>query len=371
MLGLLPLAVDDRLNNPFVSPKMFVFTVGVCAVAFLRILKFDRLKIPTPVAILAFLVLVNSIWQINPYYGHRQVFWTLGGLFLFLEVSQNPSWRRYLLFVMVMGGVLASFEVYLNFCDDSAFLKRALGMAGTIGNPNYVAAYMLYPIAACVAMRGWFLLALLTLIPGLILSHGRAGWLGFAAGMFLYLYFILPKQRRLYLLCSLFVAVSLPALLFTYHPKALDPTTLLCRLKYWQAGWEMVKENPVLGAGFDSYRNGVYKAQQRIIAKDPGWWEEWYDKKPRRCHNVFIESACDGGIVFFVALWGCVAGVLSRSYHRGRRDLTTLALWCGVIAVLVNGMFFFTAKNVVTWTYFWVFLGLINGKEVDGRTNHD
>jgi len=204
--------------------------------------------------LLAFLVLVNPLWAVNPYYCHRQVIITLCCLALFWIISKY-DWRKWILAVTVLSGVFVSLETYAQWLGDSLIFPAGVGMiASTIGNSNYLAAYLLFPIFACLALRGPWLLALTALVPALIISRGRAGWIGFAVGIGLYAWLALPKHRvRLAIWGAVSILIATWGVI-TYKPDVLNSDTLRCLLKYWQAAWEIVRENPVLGIGFDGYR---------------------------------------------------------------------------------------------------------------------
>jgi len=303
---------------------------------------------------LGLLTLLNPLWAINPYYCHKAVIINLSCFFIFWLISKHPEWVKPILVVIVLSGVVVSVETLVESTGKTWFFPKYNGINSTLGNSNFLGAYLLFPIFACLALPQFYLLLLGVFLPALYFTGCRASCLGFAVGIAILALRACPKNR---LRLSIWGAVSILTVivgLTVYRPDTLDPESLQYRLKYWQAALEIIEKNPIAGIGFSGYRSAVYEAQGEILRKNPGWMQE-YDQKPRRAHSLYLEAVVDGGLIWAVALFGFFGWVLVKKH-----SMRMLPVWCGVIAVLVDGVFFFPAKIIVTWLYLWVFLGVLN-----------
>ena len=92
---------------------------------------------------------------------------------------------------------------------------------------------------------------------GLLLSFSRAGWLGLAAAVAVYLIVGADKKIRRMIfgavIVTIIIIVSVPNLRWRlilpfYGEKSADS-----RIELWQSGWKGVKESPILGLGLNGF----------------------------------------------------------------------------------------------------------------------
>jgi len=108
------------------------------------------------------------------------------------------------------------------------------------------------------------------------------------------------------------------------------------RLVAWNASTAMMKDYVVTGSGFGSFRD-VFPAYL-----PPGEFKRW-----NRAHNDYLEVTLEGGAVTVVLLawlifgyWRRALGVALRK-RKGPRDLATIGLVLGLIALSVHAFFDF------------------------------
>lgn len=143
-------------------------------------------------------------------------------------------------------------------------------VSGLLGHPNFLSGTlaMLLPVMAAVLLSGASRLqkliagsALLVGCVALVLTLSRSGWLAFAlAGMILLgVSFVHPRLRSRYVgpRLALVGAGVLAAIIFA--PAIIkrftmsDPGALQFRYEWMQVAWAMVKADPLLGLGLNTF----------------------------------------------------------------------------------------------------------------------
>lgn len=202
---------------------------------------------------------------------------------------------------------------------------------------------------------------------GLVMSWSRGAWLGFAAGMAVFLLF-LPRRRFFgLLLLVLTVLVLVIGLRLDLAPSALssrlvsfsedlqigdvrgvhitvDNYAVIERLAHWQAGAEMARENLAGGVGFGNYEP-AYEDYATLNWPHPlGHAHNYY-------LNILAEMGIVGALLYFI-LWGAVFVQVIRLigrlnwYQRGVA-LGLLAAWTALSVhhlfdkLYVNNLFIF------------------------------
>jgi O-antigen ligase len=196
---------------------------------------------------------------------------------------------------------------------------------------------LLAEVACGKRERRWRWLALVPINAALLASLTRSAWIGVAAGA---LVLLLLGRRRL-----LLVLVPVAVLLATLAPQGtvlqrvrsiIDPAdpTNYDRLCMTFAGWEMIRERPVLGQGPRMVR------ERYPIYRHPTAPRVWVP----HLHNSFLQLAAERGLVSLAAYLALMGVGLHRAlagYWRRRPAATSTPwtgadLYLGVAAVLVG-----------------------------------
>jgi O-antigen ligase len=115
----------------------------------------------------------------------------------------------------------------------------------------------------------------LVLVTGLFFSYGRAGWIGFAAGLFII--GLLKYRKILFILpgALLLVILLVPAIAARFSDISIsdlnnrNSSTLAVRVELWRAGLDVYRaHNPLFGVGYgiERYRIGEYLSQYAWMA---------------------------------------------------------------------------------------------------------
>jgi tetratricopeptide (TPR) repeat protein len=250
-------------------------------------------------------------------------------------------------------------------------------VVGTIGNSNYLGAYLLFPLLAFTALifllKGklrWIAGALWVFVfAALLFSRARAAWVGVAAAAPGFIYsvmriynfslmaYVRSRARRVAVLGVSFVALM--GFLWALAPERLhtmmgfsnvtNPATFILRTqKYFQASWWLFKESPLFGTGLWSYRNLVYDAQAELERVQGDFFKGYPEPKPRRVHNEYIETLNDGGLLAGIVLLVFLGVVLKHGLAVIMKEdvpvqerIIASAAFYSLVGILVAALFFF------------------------------
>ena len=225
------------------------------------------------------------------------------------------------------------------------------GMPGRVqsyfDNPNTYAQVlvMLLPLTAALMVTSKKPLgkaaALCVLLAGILalgMTYSRASWIGLAAaaGIFLILWKpgLIPPILILAVICIPLLPESIMNRILTIG-KATSDSTVTSRFPLYQAGFEVLKQSPITGAGLggDAVREYIldHKIYKLMI---------YY----AHLHNVFLEVWVESGLLGFLSfvaasLWGLKG--MARGSRQGSDKTVRIfsAACCGSVAgSLLTGM---------------------------------
>jgi O-antigen ligase len=186
---------------------------------------------------------------------------------------------------------------------------------------------------------------------GLLLSLSRAGWLGLAAIILVYLIFAANAKIRKTVFAAvvviIIVIVSVPNLRWRFILPFYGEKSSVSRLSLWQTGIKGIKESPVLGLGLTGFSR-----QWTTLNTDPGLTDT--HNFP---HNIFLDLWVETGLIGLISLTGLIGLYIYRGL-KNRQDLIKLGVSLFLIALLVQGQIdnpYF--KNDLAMV-FWIILAL-------------
>lgn len=169
------------------------------------------------------------------------------------------------------------------------------GPAGYFSNSGEFALLMAIVAVLSISMligfnklKSWYILLPITAVMTVLAASSRGGQLALLVGL-VSLALLYRKLSLKYLISFALIGY----LIYSFIPEEQmerfrtmgDDSTSQTRLVYWQAGWEMMNEHPVLGVGhyaFPDYFNDYYK--HRLESTD-----SYFQKRKEVAHNSFIE----------------------------------------------------------------------------------
>lgn len=140
----------------------------------------------------------------------------------------------------------------------------------------------------------------------------------------------------------------------TWWQNILCPNTLIVRMKFWMATWEMIKERPVSGHGLGSYKllypRMVAELDQKMEGKflNPDYFPVIASE---HSHCDWLEEIAELGIIGILLL----ISIFSFTFFGSREPL----LMAGLISSLVAAIGFFPMREAASGLLIWVLAGLL------------
>jgi len=335
----------------------------------------SRLRLSGPgLLLLAYVLfaLLSLSWTADPERSLPQVK-TLVQLLLLYVMAVNllttPQALERALDVLLVATTMVSLLVLVQY-DPATAARGSLESGGKSTDPNYLAATLIAPAVAAVALGA---------------ARGRLGWLRFAAFGSLGLATVVTGSRGG--LLAMLVGVGVVGILRPRLGVRLAIVTLLLlpvlplvlpsavlqrqierfqglgedrgsgRLDIWKVGGAMARDNPILGAGFGSFGPSFYRYMyggETVV--DPRWarGNVWGG---RASHNIYLSAAAELGAVgggLLGLAFGAHALAVFRACRRAkaRRDGTDriyLALLAMFACFLLMGMTIDTMGTKAAW----------------------
>lgn len=398
------------LDNAFNTPKTVLMQLGVCLMAAVYSIQLFRGKevsitrsaVPKLILLVMLLNFFSFFYTKNDYYTNVAVTMHVTSLLFMYFLSLHLSGRTafWLLVLTALSGVLVSIETWFEFYDKSVlfqWMTPGSMVIGTIGNSNYLGAYLLFPLLAFTALifllkgklRGVAGALWIFVFAALLFSRARAAWVGVAASVPGFIFSVMKihgfslkaylRSRARHAVIYGVSALVLIGFLWALAPQRFhtmmgfsnvtNPTSFILRTqKYFQAAWWLFKESPLFGTGLWSYRNLVYDAQAEIERVEGDFFKGYAEPKPRRVHNEYLETLNDGGLLAGLVLLIFVGVVLKHGLAVIRKEDVPLqeriiasAAFYSLVGVLVTALFFFPFRLNSTLFMTVLMMGITEG----------
>ena len=400
------LVMPGILDNAFNTPKTIILVTGVAIMAGIygfsilngkKVIK-SGYSIKNIILVLIILNLFSFLYTRNIYFTRTAAMLNIACLLFFYFVSLyiNRNGSFVIIIASTISGVLVSIITWLQFFNVYILMRWASPgemIMGTIGNSNYLGAYLIFPLFASGGLI-FLIKGKLRLIPAglflfvlgaFIFARARSSWIGFLIALPLFIWilrritgsvWLKPSRVILYLMTAILVIIVLwrwtPV---TYKEnripfrKVLEVSSLKYRfLGYIPPSIELWKQSPLFGTGLWSYRNMVYEAQARINSRTGHFFDDYPDPKPRRAHNEYLEILNDGGLVAGLSLLIFLIIVMRHGWNiiqDNRIDykerLVAAICFCSTTAILMTAFFFFPFRVNSTMFMTVLFMGLMEG----------
>lgn len=283
---------------------------------------------------------VSTLLSHNRFLSFYSTFERMNGLLAFLHLylffliissTFRPGDWKLLLVSFFVAGVISSsvgFALYKERNIDGRF-------TGTLGNPSFYAAYLIFQIAVTCIMASylWFSRRhkwIFLIIPAVFLLHflsliqtaSRSGFASLVAGGLLFLLLASFRSRK----SRYRMAGVLIAFIFLYlgaaqfikdHPLpagfahltrlfdiSLKAETFLVRTNLWQVAWNAFREFPIFGWGFEGFSTAFLRFYDPLLYKDG----LWYDNP----HSFIFEWLINGGVLALAGFITCFSWSLYR-----------------------------------------------------------
>ena len=392
---------------PFITGKSFAFRViiellfgGWIVLAYLNEeYRPKKSFIFTAIALLVVVVGVANIFGVNleksiwSNYERMDGYVTILHLFAYFIVlisflKDQKHW--YWLFnVMIVASCVMSLIGIGELINPNSNVTR---LATTLGNPIYLAVYMLFHIFITLycffrnEIKSWgflqvfYIVALILQTINLYFTATRGTIIGLVGGLILTALLIALFETKRTTLRKMaigtvgFIVISLglfisfkeasfiknSPVLNRFATISIDSDTAWSRIKIWEIAEQGFKERPILGWGqgnFPDVFNKYYNPELHRV-------EPWYD----RAHNVFFDWLIAAGIVGLVSYLLIFVATLYQIWKKKEEDFTIVgkSILTGLLAAyFVHNVFVF--DNLISYLLFFTVIAYIHFRSTNNN----
>jgi O-antigen ligase len=254
-------------------------------------------------------------------------------------------------------------------------MRAAMRLYSTLGNPNFVAGYLIGAIFLALALAttaktaagklaGMISAALM--FATLIGTRSRGAWLALVAGLLVARLF--PRRssgdggaaKPARLAARAVVPLGLALLPNLASQAAVLAARFQGRLFLWRAAWPMFLEHPLIGTGWGMFQMRFPELQARYLASHARFAPYWTHTS--QLHNDLLQLLLEAGAVGLAAfgwlLWRYARSLKSVGAASGEARPWLAASAGGVTAMLVNSLFNFQFAIVPTLILLFTLLSL-------------
>ncbi len=278
----------------------------------------------------------------------RQVIWAMLGSGIFLGT------------LTIFQYVTKTFNNnYLGFAQQNVDVLVGATVAdrvgGPLGDPNYYALIMMVLIPLAIdriwnehnqVMRGFAVWALVATSLSVVFTFSRSGFVALVAVVGLMLLYRTPTLKNLIIMLLAFVLIfqfippkyverigSLAAFLPGSSRGITDDEALRGRTSELFVGWNMFRDHPFVGVGYDNYPI-YYQEYSRQVGMDPRATQ-------RSAHNLYVEILAETGILgltaFTLIIWLTLRDLLRAIEQLQEAELQGVAGMIAAIGVALLG----------------------------------
>lgn len=411
IMMLTPLLVGNNYFFPFIVPKYVFFRVLVelLVMAYLLLLvgNFQKYKLSSNLAswgVLAYFAsaIISAATGVNWHTSVWGTFERMEGLFttghyvvLFLilpHIFRREEWVKLLRWSVAVSVLLCLYGLGQKLSMPWAVEAGRDRISATIGNPSYVAAYLLFQIGLAVYLwlkdglsgRRWLWSGVILLqLVVFVLTLSRGPMLGLIVAIPLVLLFWLwltgKKQMgndftkkltlvRRWVAIGLLVAVVVPGTLLLLRKSpvvqnipmlkrftdiSVTASTAKTRFMTWTSAWQGIQERPILGWGPEQFATPFNKYINPLHYTGPNS-ETWFD----HAHNIVLDIGVTQGVVGVLAwavfIIGLYIAAIKKAVNRQSRTLGLVVLGL-LIAYVFQNLFLFDVLVV------WIMLAILGG----------
>ena len=316
---------------------------------------------------------------------------TVAHLFLFYCLIRiffgEKEWRNFFNISFAVSMLVSIYGIVQRFPNTFGIYVFEAGIqriTSTLGNPTYVAIYLLFNIVFALIFffkeqrRSFkiFYLAAITLdLFAFALTDIRGAYLGIILGagvaLFLYLFLGKNKKYKIAFISLLAVGILIAGFIFL-NPQnkfisrvpilnrlstiSLTSTTVKTRLMSWNAAWQGFKQYPVLGVGMENFNivfNKYFQASYYNLAPT----ETYFD----RAHNQYLNLLAESGpaaLLIYLGMFYLIGYYLIKNYRTEKIPLTEFLILLAIF-VAYGVHIFFVFDDINSFLFFALLVAFI------------
>ena len=389
----IPLIFWQPFFDPFGPAQLMVIRVFIPLLIFIYFLygyikgeiKLRKTKYLIPFFIYIAISFFSIAFSINKEISFKyflEIFLTITGAFIIFSILDNVKIKRIIFYILFIHILISIYGIFQHF--DMDFFKWNTNFGGrplgTIGNPDFFAGELLLPVFLLLTYfvageKHKILTGISFFIVFLCLIYTKVVgvYIGFFAGFILFTFLIVffkkdfifnyfQKQKRI---IFIFLAIIVVLIFLTPHGLKIakerfadKKRSIIHRFLMWETSLYMIKDHPVFGTGFGTYRlhypyyQGILLNNQ--VNKDYDYVVTWMP------HQNYLLIAAETGILGLGAFLLIIFIFLFLNYDlfikKKNFNLTFIGIFSGIFSLLISS-FFNTFYNIPSTTLlFFLFL---------------
>ncbi len=363
LIPFIPLVVTPSVLFPYITGKNFAFRILVEFAAALwvpLILAYKQYRLnnsPMLISILFFTFIIGlaDIFGVSPYnsfwsnYERMEGYITILHLALFFMIISSvlrckKDWIIFFNFFVVVSLIASSYALIASLQDTKSpqfAMIYGQRIYGTIGNPTFLASYLMLSIfIACIlifntlrrSLKFFYIMLISINTIAIYYSSSRGSILAVVIGVgMMGLIIIFEKinpsgekliRKAVLSLIGILIILSVSFLSFRNADIIKQDRTLSrfatifsddsaqSRINTWKLAWEGIKERPILGWGQENFI-GIYTVNPIPLSNEQLWFD--------RAHNIVIDCLVNAGILglfSYLAIYGAVYYVLWKVFQK-------------------------------------------------------
>jgi O-antigen ligase len=292
-------------------------------------------------------------------------------LFVSFHISNQRELTRFLK-ALYIAGILSAGYGLLQFLgvDPAGWDIYGSPVVGFLGNSDFQSAFLAVFAAAAFSQgildqKNRWLNLILTIFAMLIvyLTHAKQGLIAFLVGASISILVLAIKKNSKAMISLYFLFAGTGISFIILGLRDLGPighliykSSLEARFYYWQAATRAFKDNLLFGLGLDAFGDyyGRYRTAEAVA---------WNTQPTNAAHNIFLDYAANGGLIF-LCLNLIIVGLVLRTFMRvvvkdRNFNYTFIALFSGWAAFQAQSIISINQIGLAVWN--WVISGLLIG----------
>ena len=342
-----------------------------------------------------------DLFGINPYnsfwsnYERMEGYITVLHLLVFFLIIKNifkteKDWVSFFVVIVAVSVLVSLFSLVEPAVQAANYIAEyGARRASTIGNPPFLASYLLLSVflglilifaAKNIYLKLFCLLSIIINLIVIYITASRGAILAALTGALIILTFVFLRKRGesdkkdfkkvvLSLLIAM-LAISF-VVLIGYHNIDLiksDKTvsrfitmfnsddSVESRLFVWKMAWNGIKENPIMGWGQENF-NGVYTVNQIPYRSKLVWMD--------RAHNIILDWMINAGLLGLFAYLSIYAAAFHTLWNNHRKKIIsrnkTIIIATAITVYFIQNLFTFDTVN--SYLIFFALLAYIDNLE--------
>jgi O-antigen ligase/tetratricopeptide (TPR) repeat protein len=408
LIPFLPLYISKSIYFPYIDGKNFAFRIAIELAAaiwlvliwFKKEYRLQNSKIMFSILVFTFIVGLADIVGVNPYnsfwsnYERMEGYITILHLLLYFFILKSilRTWRDWTIFLnlfLVAGTFAGVYAIAMPPINAPRYvMEYGARMSGTIGNPPFLASYLLLIVFIGLILitrtqknllKIFYAATVLINLAVIYLTASRGAILAALIGtIILCLYYISGKydkrnerqfRKRIFAYIALLIILtvvitSITDTEFIIKDRTISRFTSIfsdkaveTRFDAWKMALHGIKERPVLGWGQENFLS-LYAIVQIPYTEEHAWVD--------RAHNILVDWLVNAGflgLISYLAIFGSAIAALIRAIrNRTVKEKEGVVIIIAIIVYFIQNLFTFDSIN--TYLVFFALLAYVDNINV-------